>query len=148
LNKPKTKSREEFWRDYEASLGEKVLAYKLGKYLSGWDEFDGELWGLLIATSGGFRFHHFPHEGWFDAVARVTMGGEVPKEKTLFIPTASILGVELRREKSLLRRIFLPRSPFLLLRYRGEDGAERELAAETDSEGEAFAAELRALITP
>jgi hypothetical protein len=59
---------EKFWREYEEKTGEKVLARTLGQYVSGWDEFGdlsaGPLWGLIIATSGGFRFHHFPQANW------------------------------------------------------------------------------------
>jgi hypothetical protein len=124
---------EAFWKQYEAALGEKVLAYTLGQYLSGWAGIDRPLWGLLIATDGGFRFHHFPHEGWIQALSRVTTGGDAPKEKTIFIPRDRILGAELRRETSLLKRIFLPRQPRFILRYRDSDGAEAEFIAETDS---------------
>ena len=62
---------EDFWRDYEEKIGEKVLVRSLGQYISGWEEFGGPrgrtLWGLIMATSGGFRFHHFPQVSWFEA---------------------------------------------------------------------------------
>ncbi|MDR0387608.1 MAG: hypothetical protein LBH57_06185 [Treponema sp.] len=118
-----------FWKEYEKKCGEKVLAYTLGQYLSGWDEFNNPLWGLLIATSGGFRFHHFPHEGWIQALSRLSSGGEAPKEKTLFIPRDSLASVELKVEKSWLKKLFLPRSPLLVVRY-GDTGGE--LVMETD----------------
>jgi hypothetical protein len=116
-----------FWKDYEETCGEKVLAYTLGQYLSGWDEFDLPLWGLLIATSGGFRFHHFPHEGWIQALSRASSGGDPPKEKTLFIPRDRLIAVELKTETSLLKKIFLSPVPRLVIRYR--DG---EIVMETD----------------
>jgi hypothetical protein len=149
--RPKKKeSPEEFWRGYAARYGETVLSYILGKYLSGWDEFDAagapELWGLLIATSGGFRFHHFPHEGWLEAVVRATTGGEAPQEKTLFIPAGSMRAAEIRSEKSWWKRILFPRQPRLVLRYRNEDGREKELIAETGSNGETLAGALCSLI--
>ncbi|GHV81335.1 hypothetical protein AGMMS49944_31260 [Spirochaetia bacterium] len=124
---------ETFWKQYEASLGEKVLAYTLGQYLAGWEEYAHPLWGLLIATDGGFRFHHFPHEGWIQALSRISTGGEGPKEKIIFIPRDRILAVELRREQSLLKRIFVNGQPRFVLRYRDNAGAEVELIAETDS---------------
>lgn len=122
-----------FWRDYEIEHGEKVLAYSLGCYNSGWDEFKGPLWGLLIATDGGFRFHHFPHEGWINALSRITGGGGAPpEEKTLFIPRSRLLKVELRLEPSLLRRILSPHPPIFALRYTKTDGSEGLLLADTD----------------
>jgi hypothetical protein len=112
-----------FWKEYEEKCGEKVLAYTLGQYLSGWEEFNLPLWGLLIATSGGFRFHHFPHEGWIQALSRLSSGAEAPKEKTIFIPRDQLAAVELKVEKSWLKKIFLPHSPRLVIRY-GDRGGE------------------------
>ncbi|GHT89887.1 hypothetical protein FACS1894137_19220 [Spirochaetia bacterium] len=129
----KSKDPEEFWREYETALGEKVLAYTLGQYLSGWAEYDPPLWGLLIATDAGFRFHHFPHEGWIQVLSRVSTGGDAPTEKTIFIPHDRIHSVELRREKSLLKRIFIANQPRFVLRYRDGSGIEAEFVAETDS---------------
>ncbi|MDR2246282.1 MAG: hypothetical protein LBE17_06375 [Treponema sp.] len=134
-----------FWKDYEEKCGEQVLAYTLGQYLSGWDEFDltprSSLWGLLIATSGGFRFHHFPHEGWIQALSRASTGGDPPKERTLFIPRDRLTSVELKMETSLWKKIFLPHSPRLVIRY-GDGGGE--LVMETDQKAREI---VRALST-
>ncbi|MDR2070834.1 MAG: hypothetical protein LBP81_05405 [Treponema sp.] len=134
-----------FWKEYEEKCGEKVLAYTLGQYLSGWEDFNlsqrESLWGLLIATSGGFRFHHFPHEGWIQALSRLSSGGDAPKEKTLFIPQDRLVSVELRVEKSLLKKIFLPSPPRLVIRY-GDAGGE--LVMETDQKAKEI---VRALST-
>jgi hypothetical protein len=134
------RTTEEFWRDYEKQTGEKVLARSLGRYLSGWDEFDAAggnpLWGLLIATEGGFRFHHFPQMSWLDALSRFSPGWEAPREKTFFIPRAHIVAAELRKETNWWKRLFAPAAPLLAIRYRIADGAEAELLAETDSQAE------------
>jgi hypothetical protein len=125
-----------FWQEYGARYGETVYAYGLGRYISGWAGFKEALWGLLIATSGGFRFHHFPHEGWLEALSRTSFGGDAPKEKTLFIPHARILGVDLRIEKSWWSRLFNPSFPRVLIRYlpdaAGEEGREGMLVLESD----------------
>jgi hypothetical protein len=133
MARKKNMDPDDFWKQYEAGVGEKVLSYTLGQYLSGWPEYASPLWGLLIATSGGFRFHHFPHESWIVAISRLSSGGEAPKEKTIFIPRSRILGAELRVEKSLLKKIFIASSPRLVLRYMDNAGAESEFVAETDS---------------
>jgi hypothetical protein len=123
-NRGKSQDPEQFWREYGARYGETVHAYGLGRYISGWDEFQEALWGLVIATSGGFRFHHFPHEGWIQALSRVSFGGDAPREKTLFIPHERILGVELRIEKSWWKRLLNPSLPRILIRYRFGGGVE------------------------
>ncbi|MDR1249281.1 MAG: hypothetical protein LBK63_08270 [Treponema sp.] len=140
----KTTDPQEFWKKYEAALGEKVLSFSLGQYLSGWAEHDPPLWGLLIATDRGFRFHHFPQEGWLQALSRFSSGGEAPSEKTVFIPRERILGAELRRETSLLKRIFFASRPCLVIRYRDDNGAEGEFIAEADSGAAGILENLRA----
>jgi hypothetical protein len=140
----------DFWREYGEKHGETVLAYALGRLVSGWDEFDLPLWGLLIATDGGFRFHHFPQESWLGTMARTAVGGDPPGEKTLFIPKERLISLEFRTEKSLLQRIFFPASPVLTIRYTAEGsteaGGEAELAAETDKAAAAIAEKLSGLI--
>ncbi|MDR1957215.1 MAG: hypothetical protein LBQ30_10235 [Treponema sp.] len=127
-----------FWRDYAAKLGEQVLAYALGQYLQGWDDFDTPLWGLLIATSGGFRFHHFPHESWLAAMSRTTLGGEAPQERCIFIPQERLITAELQEESSWWKKLFRAQSPRLVIRYRTAEGVERELMAETEKKAAAL----------
>ncbi|GHT77959.1 hypothetical protein FACS1894130_03730 [Spirochaetia bacterium] len=151
LNLKPDKDPAQFWQEYGARYGETVLSYHLGRYLSGWPEHEAPLWGLLIATSGGFRFHHFPQEGWIQFFTRSSGGGEPPKEKTIFIPVDRIVSVELAAEKSLWKRIFLSHPPIFTVRYRtmGETGpqTEADLRLETEAKAEAVAQSLRSLIT-
>ena len=131
IKKKETVNVEQFWADYEKSIGEKVLAKSLGQYKSGLAEYTQPLWGLVIATSGGFRFHHFPHEGWLAALSRASTGGEAPKEKTFFIPKETINSAELLIEKRLWKRIFTPSNPILRI-YCLINGTETQVIIETD----------------
>ncbi|MDR2054000.1 MAG: hypothetical protein LBP80_11365 [Treponema sp.] len=142
-NRNKSQDPEQFWREYGARYGETVHAYGLGRYISGWAEFQDTLWGLAIATSGGFRFHHFPHEGWIQALSRVSFGGDAPSEKTLFVPHERILGVELRIEKSWWKRLFNPSLPRILIQYRVNGAAP----GEGNPEGEARTGDLLVIET-
>ena len=133
-----------FWAAYEKEIGEKVLGHSLGRYIEGWDEFPMPLWGLLIATDAGFRFHHFPHEGWIQAMSRIAGGGgDSPVERTLFLPASRILRVEFRVEKSWLRNLVFARPPTLALRYAREDGSEAYFFAEADKAARAVADALQ-----
>ncbi len=136
-----------FWAEYEREIGEKVIAHALGRYLTGWDEFPVPLWGLLIATDAGFRFHHFPHEGWIQAMSRLAGGGgDSPVEKTLFLPASRIRAAEFRAEKSWLRNLVFARPPTLVLRYLREDGGEGRFIAESDKSAASVAVALAALL--
>jgi len=135
----KSKGPDDFWHEYEEKTGEKVIARGLGQYVSGWDEFGdygkAPLWGLIIATSGGFRFHHFPQTNWLSALAG--FGGEPLKEKTIFIPREKIIAASLSKETKWYRKILSPGVPRLLIRYLAETGTEKDLLfhAEYKSEG-------------
>jgi hypothetical protein len=122
---------EKFWREYEEKIHEKVLARTLGRYISGWAEYTYPLWGLAIATTGGFRFHHFPHEGWISAIARTAMGGEFPEEKTFFIPRENIISAQLLIETRWWKKIISSAAPALVIRYR-LNNTEEKLIVETD----------------
>ena len=136
----------DFWREYEAKTGETVLARSLGQYISGWEEFDANkwnaIWGLIIATSGGFRFHHFPHMSWLDALTRFSSGAEPPKEKTLFLPKERILSARLVRETRWWKKLFSPSAPRLIIHYRNEAGEERDMLLETEYRAEGLAEQL------
>jgi hypothetical protein len=131
FTKKQDRDPDQFWQEYEEQIGEKVLAKALGRYMQGWAEYEGPLWGLVIATSGGFRFHHFPHESWISALARVSTGSKPPVEKTIFIPREKISSVELRIEKRWWKKIFSPVPPMLIISYRTETSQE-SLYAETE----------------
>jgi hypothetical protein len=135
-------SPEQFWRNYEEKLGEKVLGYCLGRYISGWETFAPDLWGLSIVTASSFRFHHFPHENWFAVLTRSTMGGSPPEEKIIAVPRAHILGAVFMREKNFFKRLFFSPQPRLVLRCKKDDGSETELIIEGDGK----AAKLAALL--
>lgn len=134
--KKNRKSPEDFWREYEEKTGEKILSRTLGQYISGWDEFGAgkfgaaaknPLWGLIIATSGGFRFHHFPQANWFTNLTGFGSGDEPPKEKTIFIPGDRIISAVIIKETKWYKKIFAPVTPSLVIRYRDETGTEKEL---------------------
>ncbi|MDR1388613.1 MAG: hypothetical protein LBJ31_01365 [Treponema sp.] len=153
FGKKKDADPEKFWKEYEEKTGERVLAKSLGQYMSGWAEYPYPLWGLLIATSGGFRFHHFPHEGWIVALSRITTGGEAPKEKTIFIPRECIVSAALKTEKRWWKKIFSPAAPVLVVRYRappaadeGSRESEQELYVETELKAQAVCSALEGLI--
>jgi hypothetical protein len=135
----------DFWREYGEKLGEKILAYGVGRLVSGWDEFALPLWGLLIATGGGFRFHHFPRENWLLAIIGTGGDGETAGEKTIFIPKTEIVSSGFLTERSVLKKLFFAVPPRLVIRYKTPGGGEKELIAEADQKAEAIAGELAAL---
>jgi hypothetical protein len=135
----------DFWREYGEKIGEEVLAYGLGRLVSGWDEFALPLWGLLIATGGGFRFHHFPHENWLMTIVRAGTGRETAEEKTIFIPKERIISSVFLTEKSVLKRLFFAVPPRLVIRYTALGGGETEMVVEADKQAKAVAGELSAL---
>ena len=150
LTRKPEKSAEDFWQEYEEKTGEQIIARSLGRYVSGWEEFDSQpgnpIWGLIIVTSGGFRFHHFPQANWFSAFSR--QSGDPPKEKTIFIPTDRIISAILHKEIKWYRKIFFSNSPRLVIRYRDETGIEKELLLYADHKPDGVAEALTPLTPP
>jgi hypothetical protein len=130
------KSSDDYWREYEEKTGERVLARGLGKYVSGWDEFDRNkwvgLWGLIFTTSGGFRFHHFLQNSWIDAIASSFMRNEQPKEKSIFIPKDKVLFTEFIVEEKWWKKILSPSAPRLVVKYMDDTGIEKKLIFEAE----------------
>ena len=141
----KQKSPEDFWREYEEKTGEKVIERSLGQYVSGWDAFGSHtaqpLWGLIIVTSGGFRFHHFPQASWLSAFIRGPLD-DPPQEKTIFIPHDKIVSAVVRKETAWYRTIFSPVTPRLLISYRDDNGAEKDLVFLSDPQADSIAGAL------
>ena len=131
-----------FWEEYEAKIGEKVLAKSLSRYMSGWGDFTAPLWGLAIATSGGFRFHHFPKNKSFFGVPLSSQDGKQPAEKTFFIPTESIISTELIREERWWKKIFSSPVPTLIINYNIHD-AEKKMFIEIDRNADDILEALR-----
>jgi len=125
--KEEKKSAEEFWREYEENTGEKVLTRGMGKYVSGWKVFDDmkqrDISGLVITTSGGFRFHYFPQKHWFDSLTR-SSEKEKKDEKSIFIPQERITSCDLVKEKKWWKRVFSSAVPHLVVNYRDSDSPE------------------------
>jgi len=133
LTKKEEKSAEVFWREYEEKTGEKVIKRGLGKYISGWDEFDdkkrGGIWGLIIETSGGFRFHHFPQNNWIDALTRFAESGQ-PKEKTIFLPQEKIISTQSIKETKWWKKLLTNAAPLLVIKYSDDAESEKQLLFE------------------
>jgi len=149
VRKRSEKSPDDFWREYEQKINEKVLARCLGRYMSGWEDFDERgwtaIWGLVIVTSGGFRFHHFPQQGWLDFFTRFA-GQEGPTEKTLFLPKEKIVSARIIRETSWWKKILKSTPPQLCLKYSDEAGNERQMLLEADLRSDELEENLKALI--
>ena len=126
------KSAEEFWQEYEEKIGETVLARSLGQYLSGWEEFDSQgwspVWGLLIATSGGFRFHHFPHRNWLESIT----GRDGSSEKLIIIPKEKIISARFNIESKWWVKLLKSPLPQLMLVYRDHMDTEQTLVLEAN----------------
>ncbi|MCL2801164.1 MAG: hypothetical protein FWD28_05360 [Treponema sp.] len=133
--KKEEKSTDVFWQEYEEETGETVTARGIGKYVSGWDEFDEKnwkgLWGLVIKTSGGFRFHHFPQNSWIDALSGLSNINQ-PKEKTIFISQSSIISIEETTETKWWKKLISPLPPKIVVIYKDKDQCERKLVFEAE----------------
>ncbi|MDR0512347.1 MAG: hypothetical protein LBG93_04510 [Treponema sp.] len=134
-----------FWEDFEDETGETVLAKSSGKYLSGWDEYPEPLWGLIIATSGGFHFQHFPNDGGIFGMFRPSSSGKAPKKKTFLIKRETIIAVEVVQEKRLWKRLLFSSFPHIIIRFEN-NGEEKKVIIEVDRNADSVADALKGLL--
>ncbi len=138
---------ESFWKEYAEKHGETVFAHSLGRYIGGWaddpDTLRTPLWGLIIATSGGFRFHHFAQDSVVSTLWRLNGGRDSSKELEIYIPKLSIINIDFYKEGSAWRRLLFATPPQLTLNYRDENEAKRILRADGDHNLEAVVLALR-----
>ena len=142
LFKKDKESSDTFWKEFTEKTGETVLERGLGKYVCGWDEFDKKqlsgLWGLIINTSGGFRFHHFPQNSFLDALFMSSVNAnEPPKEKTIFLPREKIISQEIIKEEKWWKRLIFNPTPQLVINYIDESpdksgGKDKKLVFEAE----------------
>ena len=67
LGRNEEEETKRFWDSVEREAGMPVLEYALGQYISGYDDREGPVWGLLYLTAETLYFRHFPSSNWFSA---------------------------------------------------------------------------------
>ncbi len=96
------------------------------------------LWGLIINTSGGFRFHHFPQNNIYDLLTQFAANArESSKEKTIFIPQEKIISQKMIKEEKWWKWLFSHSVPQLVIDYRDESpdesgGKDKKLIIEAE----------------
>jgi hypothetical protein len=146
LGRDEEEETKRFWESVERETGTEVLEYALGQYLSGYDDREGPVWGLLYITAETLYFRHFPSSNWFSAI--VTAGRSAgPKEEgfTIEVPVDAITGIERHRQTSVWERIFRPRPSVTVLHYLA-GSASRELRISVEHRGDQFREKLRSLV--
>ncbi len=141
---------ERFWHETEARLGERILLYSLGQYLSGYSDVRNGCWGLFFISESALHFQTFPSQNWFSAIfrglARSRANREAETEMAFALPQASISDVRLQNEQSWWRRLVSPQPPIVDVRYIDEDGKEADLRFSMDMKVKDFVNLLSARI--
>ena len=142
----KEKSSDLFWQEYEEKTGEKVLARDLGRYISGWEEFENRGWsalgGLIIVCSLSLRFHYFPPKTLLENIFHISDKDD-PKDITFFIPKEKIISSRIIKEKKLWKRILKPTPPVLEIHYIDKNENSKRLLLEADFKGEELIESLK-----
>lgn len=107
-----------YWAKVSEEIGEPVLMYGLGKYLSGRED-PGPLWGILYHSASTFYFRHFAQQSWFSSIlttANTDNPGSARNREILYtIPLSHIRTVESEQEGSWVQRLLSPSSPVVSL---------------------------------
>lgn len=136
-----------FWSQVAEEIGEPVLAYGLGRYISGRDE-PGPLWGLIYHSATIFYYRHFPQQSWFSSLLsqrKIEGRGDARGREIIYeIPLAQIKTVNASREGSWVQRILSPSPPVISLVGVFESTPPFRFTIENN--GDAFLASLRSAV--
>jgi len=60
LKRVNEKDAEQFWKKKEEDIREKIEGKSMAKFISGYQDFSGPIWGILFYTESAFIFRLFP----------------------------------------------------------------------------------------
>lgn len=146
LGRNEEEETKRFWDSVEREAGMPVLEYALGQYISGYDDREGPVWGLLYLTAETLYFRHFPSSNWFSAVLG-SGRSDKPKDEsfTIEVPVQAITEIERHKQSSIWERIFRPRPSVTVVRYL-LGSVSKELRISLEHRGEEFGKQLRSLV--
>ena len=131
---------EEFWRNREEELGEKVLGKTLGRVIVENDPVP--LWGLFYTTSKAIYFQTFRSENWLSLLFSGGKGSNRTKDETIEIPEKSITNLSLRPRKGGFLRL-MRQPPLVELTWTNPiTGDNQEMIFEMEGNAAAFIATL------
>ena len=111
---------EQYWRNKEAWLGEKIIAKFSCKYVGGYPDIAGPLSGLIFFSESTFCFQSFFSPGFLASIVR--FGNQLKAEEEQFFCQALkdlIFGFE-PAAKNLWNRLFAPPEQRFVIRIAKE----------------------------
>jgi len=136
---------EKFWSETEERLGERVLVYSLGQYVSGYGDVRPGTWGLFFVSESSLHFQTFHSENWFSSLLRSRKKSQPSESEMEFhLPLSSLREVEVTRRKSWFRRLFAPEPPMIHAAFELPTGHKGELQFAMDLKIKEFVEGLKA----
>lgn len=120
---------QEFWKNTEEEIGEKVLDKALARCISGCNEKNPtlEVWGLIYYTETTIFFKHFTQSNWLLNIIRMNKKKGGDKEFLLRIPRDAVTELVFVDFQNLWQRMFSKDLPHLYLKYNDAVRGEVEL---------------------
>jgi len=111
---------EQYWRDKEAALGEKVIAKFNCKYVGGYPDIAGPLSGLIFFSETTFCFQSFFSPGFLDSIVR--FGNRLTaREEQFFCQALKNLAFGFEpADKNLWNKLFAPPEQRFVIRIADE----------------------------
>ncbi|MEX2443412.1 MAG: hypothetical protein WD492_07395 [Alkalispirochaeta sp.] len=140
------RSREEFWKQLEAELGQPIVASTLGRYIEG-RQAAGPLWGLVYITTDTLYFRHFAQSNWFSSMMSADGdGGPVGNRNvTLEVPFRDVETVTLPMPRTGIMRLLQSQDRVFRLSSRRPE--EDDFVFAVEGALEPFAQELQAAVS-
>ena len=111
---------EQYWRNKEAALGEKIIAKFSCKYLGGYPDIGGPLSGLIYFSESFFCFQSFYSPGFLASIFRPREPLKTQEEQFFCQPLETATFEFEQQRRSLLDILFAPPEQIFAVRLAKE----------------------------
>jgi hypothetical protein len=111
---------EQYWRNKEAALGEKIIAKFNCKYLGGYPDIEGTLSGLIYFSESFFCFQSFYSPGFLASIFRSREPLKTEEEQFFCQPLETATFEFEQQSNSLWNKIFAPPEQIFAVRLANE----------------------------
>jgi hypothetical protein len=112
---------EQYWRNKEAALGEKIIAKFNGKYLGGYPNIAGPLSGLIFFSESIFCFQSFFCPGFLASLVRFNAPIKAEEEQFFCSPLENLTFEFEQSKNNLWNILFAPPEQIFLMRFAKEE---------------------------
>jgi hypothetical protein len=118
LKRVNGKDAEQFWKKKEEDIGEKIEGKSMAKFISGYRDFSGPIWGILFYTESAFYFQTFPRQNSLFSFMRAEQPEREENQLNFRIPWSDVEKIDLTPRKHSFLALLSPADYRIFIDYQ------------------------------